>query len=367
MDAIFGMEFPLLLKFAISFAVVLILIGVAAFVVRRFGARGLTRLAPRGRVPRLAVVDSAAIDARRNLVIVRRDNVEHLLLVGGPTDVLVESNISPVPLHAGRDADASTRPAVAAPSAAAPAWTAGNANWPSAAPTETPVRVEPVATTEPRIEARPQPVRNDPVFVPEPFDRVEPVAPVPAFEPAPSVSPTRTPQVAPFASRDDVPSVTPPARPADLSAIPAVAAALDLDEQRDAMNGKPGLSPHPSVAVAPAPPPPAQKVAARPSEPDLVEDQNLADMAQRLEAALRRPIASGARAAPRPAAAPPQRQGPPPVRPATAVVAPTISVVTPPVAPQPGTPPSPGQSEESAYENLQREMASLLGRKPGSS
>lgn len=47
------------------------------------------------RAHRLAVLDSAAVDARRRLVLVRRDNVEHLLLIGGPADVVVESGIEP--------------------------------------------------------------------------------------------------------------------------------------------------------------------------------------------------------------------------------------------------------------------------------
>ena len=47
----------------------------------------------RGRQPRLAVIDYASVDARRRLILVRRDNVEHLLMIGGPTDVVVEANI----------------------------------------------------------------------------------------------------------------------------------------------------------------------------------------------------------------------------------------------------------------------------------
>ena len=46
-----------------------------------------------GRQPRLAVIDAAAVDGRRRLVLIRRDNVEHLLMIGGPTDVVVEANI----------------------------------------------------------------------------------------------------------------------------------------------------------------------------------------------------------------------------------------------------------------------------------
>jgi hypothetical protein len=39
------------------------------------------------------VIDSAAVDGRRRLVLIRRDNIEHLLMIGGQTDVVIEPNI----------------------------------------------------------------------------------------------------------------------------------------------------------------------------------------------------------------------------------------------------------------------------------
>lgn len=42
---------------------------------------------------RLDVVDQASVDGRRRLVLVRRDNVEHLIMTGGPVDVVIETNI----------------------------------------------------------------------------------------------------------------------------------------------------------------------------------------------------------------------------------------------------------------------------------
>ena len=47
----------------------------------------------RNRRPRLAVTDAAVVDDKRRLVLVRRDNVEHLILIGGASDVLIEQNI----------------------------------------------------------------------------------------------------------------------------------------------------------------------------------------------------------------------------------------------------------------------------------
>lgn len=47
----------------------------------------------RNRKTRLAVMDATAVDERRRLVLVRRDDVEHLILIGGPTDVVIEQDI----------------------------------------------------------------------------------------------------------------------------------------------------------------------------------------------------------------------------------------------------------------------------------
>ncbi len=44
---------------------------------------------------RLEVVEQATIDGRRKLLLVRRDHVEHLIMTGGPVDVVVETGIDP--------------------------------------------------------------------------------------------------------------------------------------------------------------------------------------------------------------------------------------------------------------------------------
>lgn len=48
----------------------------------------------KNRQPRLQVLDAAAVDARRRLVLIRRDGIEHLIMIGGPTDIVIESGIS---------------------------------------------------------------------------------------------------------------------------------------------------------------------------------------------------------------------------------------------------------------------------------
>lgn len=50
--------------------------------------------------PRLAVVDHANVDGRRRLVLVRRDNTEHLIMTGGPVDVVIETGIPARPVAA---------------------------------------------------------------------------------------------------------------------------------------------------------------------------------------------------------------------------------------------------------------------------
>ena len=81
-----------LFQFVIAFLLLLALIGVIVFLIRALGGRALGG-GILGRHPRLGVLEAAAVDTRRRLVLVRRDNVEHLLLIGGPSDIVVESGI----------------------------------------------------------------------------------------------------------------------------------------------------------------------------------------------------------------------------------------------------------------------------------
>lgn len=98
--------------------------------------------AVRGRNRRLAVVDSLALDPKRQLLIVRRDDVEHLILVGGPQDMVVETGIAveeapaaqptrrPIPMATRKSAPAKAAPPAAVPVVAA----APQAEPPAAAP-----------------------------------------------------------------------------------------------------------------------------------------------------------------------------------------------------------------------------------------
>lgn len=312
------------ITFIVAFIVVLALIGVAAWLVRRFAGSRLGANTQRGRMPRLAVIDAAAVDGRRRLVLVRRDNVEHLLMIGGPTDIVVEPNI--VRAAPGRD-QLPQRSSAAEPPRLAPMPDAGG--WADEAP-----RPELLDHPEPQMsEPPPRPVRPsfaDEVRRPAPAlaeRRSEPS--LPGFPPEP---------IAPRPERESRPEPLPPriARP-EPPLMP-----------RPPRQSEPVKVPPVRTERAAAPPPPPVPPPAPAPAPSSAE-QNLAEMAQRLEAALRRP--AGETVAPPVAPEPPA----PPPRAAR-------SEPPPPAAP----PPKPAV-EKTSFENLEDEMASLLGRpKPSS-
>lgn len=242
MSGLFGVELPTPVNFVIAFVFVLLLIGAAAWLVRRFGA---TRIDPamRGRQPRLAVIDSAAVDGRRKLVIIRRDNVEHLLMIGGPSDVVVETNIIRGSAPVTRDVPAARNGAAVEP--------AMPRAMPLADPTPWPLQPEPVP-------APVQAVRAPRVTADESWQA--PAEPAPVAAPVPEI-------------RAEVR----PLRPADTLA--GLAEELGRPE--------PSVS---RVQVQPSRVAASQQAASAQQSP-AAADQSLAEMAQRLEAALRRPMA----------------------------------------------------------------------------
>jgi flagellar protein FliO/FliZ len=125
------------------------------------------------RVKRLGVISTAAVDNKRQLVIIRRDNVEHLIMIGGPTDVVIETGIDPEESVAQKSpAKRSTKPvAQVAPSKAEP-------------------RVDPVAA-EPSAPAPKQPIPANPASISttafaRPAPRIVPNNPSPSVDEAPT-------------------------------------------------------------------------------------------------------------------------------------------------------------------------------------
>ncbi|BAQ17132.1 flagellar biosynthetic protein FliO [Methyloceanibacter caenitepidi] len=84
---------------ALLFVVALLVLTVWAF--KAIFGQGETGTAKKGRERRLSVVETAQVDANRKLCLVRRDDVEHLLIIGGPVDLVVETGIRgrPAPLQ----------------------------------------------------------------------------------------------------------------------------------------------------------------------------------------------------------------------------------------------------------------------------
>ncbi|PKR55949.1 FliO/MopB family protein [Thalassospira marina] len=78
-------------RFIAALVFVLALIGVIALLARRFvpGARTVNR----GKKRRLALIEVLPLDAKRRLVLVRRDDTEHLIVLSPNGDVVVERNI----------------------------------------------------------------------------------------------------------------------------------------------------------------------------------------------------------------------------------------------------------------------------------
>jgi hypothetical protein len=115
--------------------------------------------------PRLAVLDATPVDSHRRLVLVRRDDVEHLLLIGGNTDIVVEPAIRPfsAPSRPLREPETVQQRPLAAE--------------PQPYPAQRPVQPMP-----PRPVANIQPLR--PVAPVTPPQRYEPQAMAPAASPS---------------------------------------------------------------------------------------------------------------------------------------------------------------------------------------
>jgi hypothetical protein len=337
---VFGAEMPPAVKFFVAFLIVLGAIGVFAWAVRYFGSGRIGGAGTRGRQPRLGVIDYASVDARRRLILVRRDNVEHLLMIGGPTDVVVEANIVRA-VPASRDV-AVARPAAVEPlPRAIPLPDNGNGSWP----------------LQPEVITPPPPAR-----------------PAPKIEPASEEAPAW-----PLQPQADTPSPTPPARPQrdtlaaladELSARPTPPA--PPPRVRPPAPARVPLEARAEPRVEPRPEPRAPTMQAAPTPADTAAaDQSLAEMAHRLEAALRKPNAEARAPAPQPRQearqeprqAQPAEQAAAP-EPATPPAPPPQSRSARPAEPKPArnAPPAKPPQSTTLYDNLEQEMASLLGR-----
>ena len=192
-------------------ALILLVLFLAVFRYARGFTGGTFVAGGRNRRTRLAVMDATAVDARRRLVLVRRDDVEHLILIGGPTDVVVEQDIR-VSMRVPRTAPREDF----------------EAELPMAAAEPTPPRVAPAATVHPVRMPPPQPVRP----VPTPAARgtatagpgyTRPTANGETSGPRPAPAPVSMPRTEMAAPRKPAPA------PVVASPVKPVAKSLDDD------------------------------------------------------------------------------------------------------------------------------------------
>ena len=160
LEPILGETGALVAQFAITLAVVLLLLLVVVWLVRRYSRGGIAG-GSRGRLPRLAIVDAMAVDNRRKLVLVRRDNVEHLILIGGPSDLVVEPGIIRQRAAAGQR-QAAAQQAVAAQQAAAQQAAAAQV------PAVPPAAATPAEPLEPEPGPAPRPTASAAAAAPPP-------------------------------------------------------------------------------------------------------------------------------------------------------------------------------------------------------
>ncbi len=95
------MEFSGYLRFLLALVFVLGLIGLATTVMRRMGLGFPVGALKRSGDRRLSVVETAPLDGRRRLVLIRRDDTEHLIVLGPSSELVIESGIKAGDVKAG--------------------------------------------------------------------------------------------------------------------------------------------------------------------------------------------------------------------------------------------------------------------------
>ena len=86
------MEFEGYIRFLLALIFVLALIGVLTAVARRFGF-GYRTATKGAKARRLSIVEVMPVDAKRRLLLLRRDSTDHLVLLGSGPDLLLEASI----------------------------------------------------------------------------------------------------------------------------------------------------------------------------------------------------------------------------------------------------------------------------------
>lgn len=325
-------------QWAAVFAFVLLLLLLFGYVLRKIsGQRLRSGGTSRQRQPRLGYTEVFDLDRDRKLVLLRRDNIEHLVMIGGPNDVLIEANVI-----------------------------RGQAARPQIPSESLPDRIEPdlpLPSWEKPAPAPNEAQENLPLVPP-----VRPAAPVlqqPAASPLPPAAP---PLVAPSTSKPQAAAYTPPQqKPATPEMPPLVKPVAP----------PPPVTPTPVAPIPSVPQPPPLVQSAPPAPPSPTPEKPAAPLSNRLEELMRRPFAkptetvvAGAStkpAEPTPADATKPTEPPKMPEPVKAPEhAKTAEAPKPPVPPKPPEPaPAASKPDPLDLSSLEEEMAKLLGRPAG--
>jgi hypothetical protein len=173
LDNVAGPGYVAAILWTVAALILLVVVLLAIKVVRNL-TFGTFVAGGRNRKTRLAVMDATAVDSHRRLVLVRRDDIEHLILIGGPTDVVVERDIRlAAPRRPALTGDSGQQQAAAtAPRPRAP--------QPAPPPAPAPARQAPPPAAQPAAAARPR----APAPAPKPAAPSQPTAkvtPLPSY------------------------------------------------------------------------------------------------------------------------------------------------------------------------------------------
>ena len=227
-DALIGTDGMSLYSMIAIGVVIVAAIAVIVWNLRRRGHMAFMR-GGTNRQPRLAILDAAAVDTRRRLVLIRRDNVEHLVMIGGPSDIVVERGINRSAARAVQQESAAAQAAHGPGPAARPAQQ--KPPQPKAPPK--PPAAEPPAAEPPAAE----PIATKPLNVPAPKTEEPPAPPKPpvAAEPKDKRPAPQPPAAAakPKGEKPPVPASQIPGGPAGPAAVAAIAATQTADTKKD--------------------------------------------------------------------------------------------------------------------------------------
>lgn len=88
---------PDFFRLILALLLVLGMMGGLSFALRKLGLAQSIKIQSGGK-PRLSITESLPLDARRRVVLIRRDNVEHLVILNANGETLLESGIVTQPV-----------------------------------------------------------------------------------------------------------------------------------------------------------------------------------------------------------------------------------------------------------------------------